>query len=261
MLSACSESGSEGEAPRPDYVGLFTVNSNAESELVAHLVDPTAGSVSSLNGNLNRQNDTIAIGSNTASVDPSFTSGVLNQGGTIAFTNGQTTYITQFSLQPATGTPTFGVVGIPTQSQDLPEVGSTTYLGTDNAVMQIIDGTAVFDVIGAASVTANFNTNSVAMTFSDLDGIRSTGTSRPTTADDVATITITDATLSNGVFSGGQASVTSTQLAATLSGAETTMTSGGLYGPEASEVGGAFIVDDTNGNGSLLIQGWFTAAD
>ncbi len=133
---------------------------------------------------------------------------------------------------------------------------TANYTGTTNFV--IIDGDALYDLTGAAAVTADFGAGELDATFTSLDGTQTDGLSAPAAVSDVGTVTLNDAVISGNTFSGGTAEFASTEIATGLSGSETVESAGGFYGPDAGEVGGVMLVDDTT-DGSLLLLGSFVA--
>ena len=162
-----------------------------------------------------------------------------------------------FSAGPAGGDPSFGVVGIPTAIGEWPDGSVTaTYSGTTN--FSIVDATSYYDLVGSASVTADFGAADLDATFSSLSGTYSDGVSASQNVTDVATVSLNNAVISGNTFSGGSAEFSSTQITTDLTGAELVDSSGGFYGPNADEVGGVVLVDDT-ASGSLVLLGGFVA--
>ena len=181
----------------------------------------------------------------------------LGGGGTGTITDLGLTYVWQFMADPAGGQPIRGIFGEGTSASDLPS-GTAGYSGI--SIVQIFDGSNVYDLSGDASISVDFGGNRLSVTQDDLDGTRGDGVTAQTSVTDVATITISDAVISGAGFSGGSAHVQSTELAAFLSGLETVSVSGGFFGPNAEEVGGVAVIDDTgNTVGRLLIFSSFAA--
>lgn len=257
-LLACGGSDSGGVVVvDPGYATLFDPTSDLTSALSAHGLNSTTLVVASGSGTLDRANDRVAGAGLTGDVNASRTLITLDVGGTVTITDGATDYVAMFLAEPSGDDPSFGVVGIPTAIADLPDSSVTaTYSGTTN--FSIIDDTSFYELVGAASVTADFGAGDLDATFSSLDGTRKDGSSASADVTDVATITLRDAVISGNSFSGGTAEFTSTQISTDLTGEELVESSGGFYGPDADEVGGVVLVDDTD-TGSLLLLGAFVA--
>jgi hypothetical protein len=253
-LLACGGSDSGGVVVDPGYPTLFDTASDLTSALRAHGLNTTTFAIASDSGTLDRANDRVTGGGLTGDVNASRTLIALDAGGTVTITDGATDYVAMFSAEPTVGDPSFGVVGIPTEIADLPV--TATYSGTTN--FQIIDGNATYELVGTASVTANFSQLDLDATFSSLDGTRSDGVSVSEDVTNVATVSINDALISGNSFSGGTAEFSSTQITTDLTGAELVESAGGFYGPDADEVGGVVLVDDT-ATGSLILLGDFVA--
>lgn len=241
----------------PDYPTLFDTTSQETSAVTAHRIDTTTLAITSGSGSLDRQNDRVTGDSLTGDINATRTLITLDAGGTVTIVDGTTDYVAMFSAEPTIGNPSFGVLGTPTALADLPD-GTVTanYSGTTN--LAIVDDTSLYELVGSASVTADFGAADLDVTFSSLDGTRTDGLSAPVNVNNVATVSINDAQISGNTFSGGTAGFSSTQITTDLSGSETVDTSGGFYGPDAGEVGGVVLIDDTS-SGSLLLLGDFVA--
>lgn len=256
-LFACGGSGTGEVEVSPDYPPLFDTTSKETSNLTAHGLNPTTLAIASGSGSLDRANDRVTGGGLTGDVNTARTLITLDAGGTVTIIDGTTDYVAIFSASPSGDDPSFGVVGIPTAIADLPDGSVTaTYSGTTN--FSIVDNTSFYELVGSASVTADFGAGDLDATFSSLDGTRTDGLSAPEGVTNVATVSLKDAVISGNTFSGGTAEFSSTQITTDLTGAELVESSGGFYGPDAGEVGGVVLVDDTL-TGSLLLVGNFVA--
>jgi hypothetical protein len=253
-LLACGGSGYGGVEVDPDYPSLFDTTSEVASALKVHGLNTATLAIATGSGSLDRASDRVTGGGLTGDVNATRTRITLDAGGTVTIIDGSTDYVAIFSAEPLLGDPSFGVVGIPTAIADLPV--TATYSGTTN--FSIVDNTSFYELVGTASVTANFGAGSLDATFSSLDGTRTDGVSATQNVSNVATVSINDAVISGNTFSGGTADLSSTQITTDLTGAELVDTSGGFYGPNADEVGGVVLIDDT-GTGSLLLLGDFVA--
>ena len=253
-LLGCGGSGSGGVEVNPDYPTLLDTTSDVTSTLKVHGLNTTTFAIATGSGSLDRATDRVTGGGLTGDVNANRTLITLDGGGTVVITDGATDYVAMFSAEPLGGDPSFGVVGIPTAIADLPV--TATYSGTTN--FSIVDGTSFYELVGSASVAANFGAGNLDATFSSLDGTRKDGVSAPQNVTNVATVSINNADISGNTFSGGTAGLSSTQITTDLTGTEVVDTSGGFYGPNADEVGGVVLIDDTS-TGSLLLLGDFVA--
>ena len=253
-LFACGGSGSGGVEVGPDYPSLFDTTSEETSALQVHSLNTASLAVAAGSGSLDRANDRVSGGGLAGDVNATRTLIELDVGGTVEIIDGSTDYVAVFLAQPLSVDASFGVVGIPTAIADLPV--TATYSGMTN--FSIVDNDSFYELVGAASVTADFGAGDLDVIFSSLDGTRTDGVSAPQNVTNVATVSINDAVISGNTFSGGDADLSSTQITTDLTGAEVVETSGGFYGPNADEVGGVVLIDDT-GTGELLMLGDFVA--
>lgn len=254
-LAACSGS---GPSSAPSYVKLFNTGSTASSTVAVLNFDPTNTNPTSATETLARSNGDIVLGGLSGSYDPATGVVTFDAGGIAQLQIGDTDYVATFSAEPVGADPFVGLVGIQTVSGDMPTSGSTNYAGPGAAVMVIITDTGtVYDLTGDVTVSVDFATDEVDMSFSNLDGTKNvvgTGTSQ---IADVATLDVTGASVVGETFSGGSADMTSTELNA-LTGTEVVTTNGMFFGPNADEVGGLLKVDDS-ATGEIVVQTHFTA--
>lgn len=258
FLVGCNHD-TEDVFPAPTYTGLFDQGSTATGALGTHQINPTSSNVTSVTAELDRSTDRITVSGLPGDIDGTRVNITLDEGGLITIFDGPTDYVARYEAQPQNSDPFFGVIGVPTRVTDLPSPGVATYTGVASSQIQIIDGSAVYDLTGTTNASVDFGAGNVDITLSDLAGTRTDGVSAATSVNDVAVIRIEDAGLSGSTFSGGSAVFDSSQISTVLSGTEVVNTSGGLFGPNGDELGGVLLIDDTSGAGTLLIQGTFTA--
>ena len=230
--------------PPPVALSFFSFNT-ATSDL-------TSGT-----GELNETNDRITLGNVSGTISSDGTLVVLEGGGQIALPASDTTNVGLFQLETSAGDPSFGVYGRPTDFSSFTPDAGATYTGDGTVVVQIIDGTRIYDLNGDLTADVNFADNLVDIAISDLQGEETDGISTPEQVIDVATLNINGGQLTNGTFDGGTATFTSTEIATPLSGSEVVASTGALFGDTAQEIGGVFVVDDLSGAGSLLIRGQY----
>ncbi len=261
ILVGCDPSDTEDASPVPPtpYIGLFDQGSTAAATLGTHQINPTSSTVTLVTADFDRSTDRIIVSGLAGDIDGSRVNVTLDDGGFITIVDGPTDYVARYTGQPQNGDPFFGVIGVPTVVTDLPSPGTATYTGVASSQIQIIDGSAVYDLTGSTTASVDFDGGDVDVTISSLDGTRMDGVSAPTNVSNVAIVRIEDADLSGNTFSGGNAAFESSQISTALSGTEIVNTSGGLFGPSGDELGGVLLIDDTSGAGTLLIQGTFTA--
>jgi hypothetical protein len=255
VIAGCTDP----DDPLPSYVGLFDQGSTEAETLATHQINPTTSAVTTASSEFDRSADRIVINGLAGDIDDARVNVTLDEGGFITIVDGPTDYVARYEAQLQTGDPFFGVIGVPTLVTDLPSPGVATYTGVASSQIQIIDGSAVYDLTGTTNASVDFGAGNVDITLSDLAGTRTDGVSAATSVNDVAVIRIEDAGLSGSTFSGGSAVFDSSQISTVLSGTEVVNTSGGLFGPNGDELGGVLLIDDTSGAGTLLIQGTFTA--
>ncbi|PUB09953.1 transferrin-binding protein-like solute binding protein [Yoonia sediminilitoris] len=262
-LVACGGGGGGGggdadPSQLPRYVDLADATSTQTSGLVSHQLNPATITVALREGTFIRADNSFTLGDLAGRIDAARKTVTLDGGGTITLEDGDTSFVAMYTAEPFVGNPTVGVVGVSTEARDLPVSGSVSYAGSSQIV--IIDGSALYELRGSTQAAATFQDGGgdVDITFADLNGTRS-GPGDPADVTNVARIQIDNAMIANGGFTGGTATLTSTQITTTLSGSEVVTTSGGFYGPRADEIGGVFVIDDTQDEGSLSLQGSFVA--
>ncbi|MEJ6402866.1 transferrin-binding protein-like solute binding protein [Yoonia sp. 2307UL14-13] len=131
----------------------------------------------------------------------------------------------------------FGVVGLDVQG-DLPTTGTTMYNeGWVNMTAILEEGT--YGLTGDATFEAAWNDGG-----GNINGrfFNLSGSIGETSVENQGTIILTDATITGDNFSGGR--VTGTGIFAPLN--VTSSTSGNFFGPEADELGGVLVFNDTS---------------
>lgn len=145
----------------------------------------------------------------------------------------------------------FGAVGLDVLSGDLPTAGTVTSYNEGWVGMTATFENNVYVLTGDAEFTATWGANDIDGRFFNLSGSDRSGS-----VPNQGTIILTDGTISGDTFSGG--SVTGTGLFAPLGGSGTTSQTGGtFFGPEADELGGVIVINDTNDD--ILVVGAFQA--
>ena len=240
----------------PQYVQFNDASSTATSDLIGHALDTSAIAITSVDGALNRSDDTLTIAGRSGVMNSVNTGAALNDGGTVSFSplNG-VDYAVRYVSSPIGAAATSGIIGIATLAADVPLSGSADLSG--NVVLGLQDGADYYDLTGTSNVTIDFLNANVTATFDDLSGSLQSGLATQTITN-LGSFEISGATLNASQYSGGTATLTSGSLSQ-LSGSATVEFAGGLFGPTVSETGGAFIIDDRGGTGQLLIFGDFLA--
>ena len=253
LLAACGGGGGGDAVIDPPAGGLPSfgdVEATATSVLVAHVLDANAVTVSAAAGQLNRSADTGNIAGLSGTLSEDRTQIVLDDG-LISFDAGEDSFAARFTLE-SSEVSTLGIAGIATAAADLP-TGTAVYEG--DTILTAQSGTDLFELTGTANLTADFgaNTPSVTTVLSDLSGIQQPILDDEINVADAGSLTINGSGIDGAAFTGGSAELTSDVLA--LSGDETLSLDGSFYGPDGSEAGGVFIIDD----GDTVIFGDFLA--
>jgi hypothetical protein len=258
LLAACGGSGGGGAAvDGTNYVGLFVTTSNATSGLQSTMVAGTVAA-QTVPDTIDRTSDRVTVGGLLGTIAADRQTVALDEGGTVTITQGSPEFVALFVAEPITQDPFIGVIGQPTALAGVPQSGEVAYLGNDNVVLEVIDGTDLYDLVGTGTVTVNFGSNLVALSVTDIEGSRTTGVASPVAVTDVAIVDITGATLSQNGFSGGNASISNSNFSNSLSGNEMIDLNGALFGPGADEIGGIVLIDDTL-TGAFRLRGTFVA--
>jgi hypothetical protein len=246
-LSGCGGGG----AAVVDAPTFGDMDSTASSPLVAVVLNASAGTVTADQGRLDRRDNKGTIGglSGELSADRSE---IDLKNGAITLDGEAGAYSARFALE-AGPLNTLGIVGIATAASALPS-GTATYSG--DTILTATSGSAIYELNGTADVVAGFGsgTPSVTTTLSDLSGtMQGSSLDIATDVADVGTLVLAGSAISGAAFNGGTAELTSDVLA--LSGSEKVVLRGAFFGPDAGEVGGAFIIKD----GTTQIFGDFLA--
>ena len=247
--SGGTDTGNLGDTSQP---GLFDTTSNLVSGLYSLYVTPTSSTgTSSSFGSLTHSTGKISA---PRGLDGQLNGSIitLDVGGQAELSAHGNKFSAMFVTSPQLGASEYGVVGIPTDVTQLPT--SASYSGVSSILVN--NGNAVFDLFGTSNTTIDFANGTATVTLSNLDGTRATGSAAPTSVSNFGTVSISNMNQFNGVISGGSATVNSTRPNTALSGSEITTVDGAVFGPNASEVGGVLIVDDTT-SGSLRLEGSF----
>jgi hypothetical protein len=133
-------------------------------------------------------------------------------------------------------------------------MGSSTYDGTVR--LQADNGNATFALTGDARVNVGWGAaNDVDTRFDELEGRRNDGIGSGSNVDFNNVIRIDDAGMTGTTFSGGTLTVTGSDPDLAYSGGGTVTHEGQFFGPDATEVGGVFVLDSA----SLDMSGVFIA--
>ena len=219
--------------------------------------DASARSTSAGSGLVERANGAISLSDLSGTLSADGTMIILDGGGQITLIESDQTHVALYQAEPTTGSPSFGVYGQATDFTSFSPDGTATFTGLGTAIVQIIDDSNVYDLVGDIEADVNFDTDLVDLAISGLQGQRSDGLSTAVEVSDAAQIGITGGRFTDGTFEGGVATFASATIASTLSGAEVVASNGGLFGDAGAEIGGVFVIDDTGGAGNLFIQGQY----
>ncbi len=256
-LTACN-SGGGATAVSPG-----TVNPSALSFADAATTGTVPLSFASLNaanntttsgtGSLDRTSGDASIAGLSGNVDAARRLMQITSGGQVALTANPGRFAVRYQASPQGTQTTTGVVGVSTLASDMPTSGSATYSGDTQLSAQV--GTSLYELTGTAAIAASFGSGgTVTTTLSGLSGQRIPTVAAASSVSNVGTITLSGASVSGTGFAGGTSATTGSTLA--LSGTQTTSVSGQFFGPQATEAGGVFVINDTTGGGPL-IQGDF----
>lgn len=237
-LAACGGGGGGGGEAVVNAPTFGDVDSTANSNLVALILNPSTEAVTPDTGSLNRGDGTGNIGGLSGTLSDDRSQINLTGGGVITFSGDTDAFAVRFDASQD-GTTTQGIAGIATSSSDLPS-GSASYSG--DTVITATSGTDVFELTGTAEITASFGASdpSVTTTLSDLSGLRLPALSAAETVADAGTLTLNGSAIDGSRFTGGTAELDSDVLS--LAGSETVDLEGAFYGPSGEEVGGVFAI-------------------
>lgn len=242
-LSACGGGGGSGTRDVEDmdgsgptvgtYAAFADTTATAETVVRYVSIDNAQISTQQNSGVLDHVGGTISTGFLAGTLNAGRTEIVLTGGGTATLTNPASTEYMRFFQTSGTGNDQFGVVGQPTDVQDMPPSGSSTYNGRVRMDVSTNDGP--YALTGAAVITANWN-NDIDTRFQGLSGVRNENENVTISGS----ISMRDAPLSGTSFSGGTLETTGSFFDTDSTPATTH--NGQFFGPNADEVGGTFTL-------------------
>lgn len=150
---------------------------------------------------------------------------------------------------------TFGVLGIPTRSENLPISGTATYSGHSDVLYENIPGTYTHSSVGTVQIDADFGNGSVDVTSTFAD-VRDASLNTPVADPDFDEIRLRGMTITAGQFNGGTYELLKNGTTVDPVGAGAFHnTNGRFYGGEAvdsstrpAEAGGVFSVHGADAN-------------
>lgn len=228
------------------------------SDIVTITVDDSDNSIDVGSGTLNENDDRARVLGQDGDLIESDLIVLDSRGGRVTLDqagNADSAFMTIELVNP--NAPKLGILGEPTAVANVPSSGSATYSGSArlNAIASPnpVDGLINFDLAGDLSVSADFASGNINIAISDMTGTSSNGFSAPQSVTDAGDLSITGASLQGSRLSGGTADLSGSSLGL-LSGSVDLTHQGSLFGGDASEIGGAFTVND-RANGDILIKG------
>lgn len=253
-ISACETAPAIVEPPVV-LVEFANPTSQETSTLTAASLTSATRTTELQDGSLERSTDTFTVGAMTGEVSADGTEVALIGGGIVEFDAAGNTFSTRFTATPQSGDVVLGVVGVVSPEADIPTSGSATYTGT--SVVTIQDDFTLYDLSGDATVAASFGDGTVTTTVDGLSGTATAGLTNPVAVTDLGTISFTGSAISGATYSDGTPQITSDTLSSLTSGAQSSL-DGAFYGPDASETGGVFVIEDST-RGEVTIFGDFIA--
>lgn len=169
--------GGGGGATFSDDIAFGDITSTDSANLIVLSLDASAdaniSAVTSETGTLNRQGNTLSFGSVSGTISDDRTSVDLANG-LITLDGDAVNFAARFDAAQG-DINTLGIVGVASQTADLPSV-SVTYTG--DTVLTVVSGTDVYDLTGTAAITADFGaaTQSVTTELTGLSGTRQPAT-------------------------------------------------------------------------------------
>lgn len=267
VVNALASCGGGESSPSPSEVAIYpsleTTTIDATSELIS-IVPSSNGVLTVTSGELTGTSGQVVLGSRTGELNSATGEVVFNDGSVLQLRNAPTEFVRIHDFQNFSADAGFGVIGAQTHATDLPS-REATYSLQDGGIVAVNAGTSFYSLQGDVRLVVDFEDyqdNSLTLEIDGLDGQVFTQNGEETQVFDVLDLTITNVSVENGTFSGGdlQFDINETNGdLSPLSGEETLLLEGGFFGPEGIEVGGAFTIDDTLDGGSMIVTGAFVA--
>lgn len=239
-----SSTDGSGSGPIVGTYTEFADTTSTEATALSYLAVTNAGAASTGSaGTLDHDMDEIDGPGELAGTFTGGRTGIdLSGGGTAVLSNEAGTEFLRIFSTSGTGSDLFGVVGQATTGADMPDSGSANYDGT--VLLDVSDGAAIYALTGDVAISATF-AGTVDSTFSGFSGTR-TDSGGTTSVSGLGTVSISGATQSGTGFSGGTPSGSGSVFSRVTDSADITGTNGQFFGPNADEVGGTLVVEDTS---------------
>ena len=254
-LAGCGGGGGGGATvinTPPNEVAFAAASAKGTVALSGVVLDSGALTAIAGTGSLNRDTNAVTFSGLTGQIDATRVVIDITGGGQATLTTKADQFGARFTASPIGGASTTGVIGVATLASDMP-TGSAEYIGDTRLSAQV--GTDLYELTGTASVAATFGLDgTVNTTLTGLSGQKIPSLADATVISDAGTLTLAGASIKGTSFAGGTSAATGGVFA--LSGKQTTIQAGQFFGPDATEAGGTFVIDDTS-DGTTVIQGDF----
>jgi hypothetical protein len=254
-LAGCAGGGATVFDTPPNEVALTAASAKGTVALSGAVLDAAERTVTTGTGNLNRDTNAVTFSGLSGQINAARAVIDITGGGQATLTTKSGQFGARFTASPISGASTTGVIGVATLASDMP-TGSADYTGDTRLSAQV--GTDLYELTGTATVAATFGTSgtdgTVNTTLTGLSGQKIPSLADASAISDAGTLTLTGASITETSFTGGTAAATGDVIA--LSGKQTTIHAGQFFGPNATEAGGAFVIDDTS-DGNTVIRGDF----
>lgn len=236
----------------PNEVPFAAASAKGTVALSGTVLDAAARTITKSTGNLNRDTNAVTFSELSGQINAARAVIDITGGGQATLTTKADQFGARFTASPIGGASTTGVIGVAILASDMPS-GSADYTGDTRLSAQV--GTDLYELTGTASVAATFGTDgTVTTTLTGLSGQKMPSLADATVISDAGTLTLAGASITATSFAGGTSAATDDVFA--LSGKQTTIHAGEFFGPDATEAGGTFVIDDTS-DGTTVIQGDF----
>jgi len=251
-VAGCGGGGSATVNEPP--VTFLDVADGGDLAVVAVELTTNDASLDSSTGDFNAGDGSFSLVGQTGAVHNDRSAIDVDDGGRIALELEPNAFAGRFDVEVPGRSPSFGVVGIPTSAASLPQSGQASFEGNSKLTAQ--DGQDLYELTGSATIAVDFQSELVTLSVTDMEGQIIPVFSQASEVELPDQLVIADMQLNGSAFGGGSASLTGGTFGLTAS--VQTDTSGQIYGPNEEDIGGIFVIDDTE-NGTVQIFGDFLA--
>lgn len=261
ILANCGGGGDGPLSTSPEYSSFSTGEIKSAAEITVLTITPE-NKVSVSVGEIDGLTSGVTLDGVTGTFDESSLVLTFSSGTTIELGTMESDFVRLQTLEDINGGQ-LGIIGFPTLAEDMPTGPKHYALPSGSKLVITSNGTDLLELEGQTTAQLDFDTGDYTVAISDLDGTWIKSNGQRISVTNAVEVNITGTNAGSGGFSNGEIELLNSNLAEidlSLSGNEVSRIHGDLFGPQASEMGGTFVVDDT-AHGTIKMQGAFVGKE